>query len=49
MPGRMVVNSCREESLLEQTEILEIFARHKEDPELWTPRRLAEFYDTGAS
>lgn len=43
---QLILHPEEEEFALERGEIFELYARHKADPDYWTPERLADKYDT---
>lgn len=45
---QLVLHNPDEEFMLSRNELFELFARHRADPVVWTPARLAELYETKA-
>lgn len=43
---QLVLHNPDEEFMLSRNELVELFARHRADPSVWTPARLAELYAT---
>ena len=43
---QLVLHNPDEEFMLSRNELFELFARHRMDPAVWTPARLAELYST---
>lgn len=43
---QLVLHNPDEEFMLSRNELFELFARHRADPVVWTPARLAELYET---
>ena len=43
---QLILAGVPTELQLERGQILELFARHREDPEAWTAEKLAEWYHT---